>query len=397
MVCFQTQTRCPPAITGCSSAPPGSVPERSGAQIALDLTGRRGIKERPPHMPHPVRNILIIRLSAIGDIIMSSSLLPGLRARYPDARITWLTEPVGEEILGGNPLIDELWILPRSRWRREWREGRRRGVLREILQLRRNLKRARFDLAIDIQGLLKSGVWAWMSGARRRVSLGGRERSSWLMTDTVQDPAGMGGQLCREYRVLAEYLELPMNVFGMALAPSPESLAAAKEQLSTLPGRPVFLFPFTTRPQKHWFDERWVELADRLGRSGENALWILGGPGDLEHAKAIAAAAQVDIGIVAGPESNLREKMALVSHAAASIGVDTGLTHLSLGLGRPTVALFGSTCPYLDTTPVPGTVLYEKLDCSPCRRHPTCNGAFTCMRMLEVSRVAAATEALLAL
>jgi heptosyltransferase-1 len=81
--------------------------------------------------------------------------------------------------------------------------------------------------------------------------------------------------------------------------------------------------------------------------------------------------------------------MALIQRSATSVGVDTGVTHMSIALGRPTVALFGSTCPYLEVGSGLGEVLYEKLPCSPCRRHPTCNGAFTCMRELSVARVLA--------
>ncbi|MFP4281331.1 MAG: glycosyltransferase family 9 protein [Opitutales bacterium] len=345
-------------------------------------------------MAGPTRNLLIIRLSAIGDIVMATSILPGLRAKYPDARIHWLTQELGTELLAGHPALTEVWELPRSRWKRDWQAGRRLAVLRDILGFRRRLREARFDCVIDAQGLLKSGIWAWMTGAPRRVCLHGREWSGLFATEVVREPAGFGGPLCREYRHLAEHLELPMEVFGMQVVPTAEERARARTTLTRLPGSPVLCFPFTTRPQKHWFKERWSELADRLSGDG-HAVWMLGGPNDLAAAEAIAAEAQAKVGIVAGPDSDLREKAALIAQAALCIGPDTGLTHLSLALGRPTVALFGSTCPYESTHPVPGTVLYDQLECAPCRRHPTCEGVFTCMRHHTVERVAEAARSLL--
>lgn len=334
-----------------------------------------------------MQRILIIRLSAIGDIIMSTAILPGLRARYPDAHIAWLTEGLGAEILGGNDLIDELILLPRKQWARDWKAGRRRAALGSVRHFACELRARRFDWVIDLQGLLKSAVWARVAGAERRTILHGRENAHLLMTETVRESTHHGGRLCREYHVMAEHLGLPMDVFGMHVVPRPEAVAAARVRLSTRPGRPVLLLPFTTRPQKHWFEDRWVDLARRLAALPDASVWILGGPGDLATANAMAAAAGGAVGVVAGPESDLREKIALMSLASLAVGVDTGLTHLAYGLGVPAIALFGSTCPYEDLGSVPGRVFYAALDCAPCRRHPTCDGAFTCMRAHSVDAV----------
>lgn len=348
-------------------------------------------------MPSEPQSILIVRLSAIGDVIFSTSLLPGLRQRYPKARIVWLAEALGAEVLGDHPLIDEVWVLPRRHWEKEWKAGRRRAVLKEVLAWRQRLRAEKFDLAIDMQGLLKSGVWAWFSKASRRVSLEGREGSRWLMTETVHDPETQGGRICRDYKVLSDHLELPEDVFAMSLHPDPTEVQAARAKIkATDPDRvPICFFPFTTRPQKHWFDERWAELADAVYRQGPYSIWVLGGPGDSAQAEAIAAVASVPVNLIVGPQTHLQEKLAIVSQAQASVGVDTGLTHMSYGLHRPTVALFGSTCPYEHTDPVPGVVLFDNLHCAPCHRHPTCNGRFDCMRGLTVDRVRAALQTLL--
>ncbi len=337
--------------------------------------------------------ILIIRLSAIGDVIMATSILPGLRARYPEARITWLTEGLGAEILDQNPLLDEILTLPRKHWRQLRQTGKLGSLVASLRDFAKTLRSQRFDLVIDLQGLLKSALWARLSGAPRRVILRPRENAHWLMTESVADPDGFGGPLCREYRLIATHLDLPPKSFGMAIHPLPEKIEALRVRINTHPGRPIALLPFTTRPQKHWFEPLWSELADRLGALPDTRVWILGGPTDAPAAERIAAAARITPVCISGPDTDLRDKAAFLSLADLAIGVDTGLTHLALGLGRPTVALFGSTCPYERTDPVPGTVLYDRLECSPCRRHPTCHGAFTCMRNLTVDRVFEAARA----
>lgn len=333
------------------------------------------------------KRILIVRLSAIGDVIMTTSLLPALRARYPRAHITWLTEPLGAEILKENPLIDRLLLLPRKEWIKQWKSGQKARALKAAIRFGWSLRNQRFDLAIDPQGLLKSGIWTWASRAPVRVGLHGREGSGWLMTHVVRDSTDVGGPLVREYRVLAERLSLPMEAFGMSLGISDSEHTTATRTLSASDKPPIFLLPFTTRPQKHWFSERWSELADKLLADNTHSVWILGGPGDLEEAGKIAAGVRGDIHVVAGPQSDLREKMALLQQSSLSIGVDTGLTHLSLGLRRPTIALFGSTCPYASTDPIPGHVFYDRLECSPCHRHPTCEGRFDCMRGITCERI----------
>ncbi|MEO0973633.1 MAG: glycosyltransferase family 9 protein [Pseudomonadota bacterium] len=332
--------------------------------------------------------ILLIRLSAIGDIVFTTALLPALRARWPDAHITWLTSPLGEELLAEHPLIDEVLVLPKALRKQPL------SAPGEAWRFARELRARHFSLAIDAQGLLKSAIWTLASGAPRRVGLRPREGAQLIYTQSVSAQMDeRPDQPSREYRHLARQLDLDTTHFPMSLQARERYVRDVDARLP--PGAtPIYLLPFTTRPQKHWFDEYWAQLARAL--SGHHPLWLLGGPGDEAQAERIAAAAGVPVTVVAGPASDLGEKIALLQRGALAIGVDTGLTHMSIALGRPTLALFGSTCPYVRTDPAPGTVLYDDLDCSPCRRHPTCEGAFTCMRQLTVERVADTARGLLA-
>ena len=148
----------------------------------------------------------------------------------------------------------------------------------------------------------------------------------------------------------------------------------------------MVICPFTTRPQKHWFAGRWIAFARRLKAETGLPVAILGGPGDRAAAAGIARAAEDAMVDLTG-RTSLLTAAALIERSRAVIGVDTGLSHMGIALRRPTLLLFGSTRPYLDTTRTDAQVLYHRRSCSPCRRRPTCGGVFYCMRDIGVDEV----------
>ncbi len=342
------------------------------------------------------QRILIIRLSAIGDIIMASGLIPALRSLWPEARIDWLAETAQTELLRHNPRLDQVIALPRGRWKTLRQAGRLGELAREMAAMAGRLRSARYDLALDLQGLLKSGVWARASGAPQRIGLGSREGSQWLMSEVVPLPTlDDDPRLGKEYRDLAVHLGARPDHFvpDIAVPDSAWDSAAALRASNGIAGDYAVLAPFTTRPQKHWFDERWAELAGRL--PAHLTPVMLGGRGDVERAAGIAARASGPLVNLTG-RTSLAECAALIGSARLLIGVDTGLTHLGTAMRTPTVALFGSTSPYLDTGRADGCVLYQPRDCSPCHRRPSCGGRFDCMGAHSVDRVLAAADTVLA-
>lgn len=328
------------------------------------------------------QRVLIVRLSAIGDIVMASGLIPALRTLWPEAYIAWLAESGPSELLRANPRLDAVIELPRQRWKTMVREGRRREALKEQWQFSRMLREQSFDLTIDLQGLIKSGIWVFASGAPRRIGLGSREGSQWLMTEVMArnetDP-----RMGKEYRALAVSLGAQDSDFN----PDIEIPTALKEKAQSLLHREfrdakvAVLAPFTTRPQKHWFDERWIELSRGLRSMGFRCL-ILGGPSDFESAEKLAKPSGAEVISLAG-KTSLLESAALIQAGQVLIGVDTGLTHLGKAMRTPTIALFGSTLPYWEGPTSQSEILYVKEPCSPCHRRPVCNGLFNCMRNLE--------------
>lgn len=340
------------------------------------------------------RRILVIRLSAIGDIIMSSALMPALRQAYPSAHLAWMTDAAHAELLSGHPGLDQLILWPRQHWRQLRQQRRWRQLFRELRGLAAELRRQRFDLVLDIQGLLKSAVWAWLSGGTTRIGLGSREGSQWLMTKTL-DRRTTARRIGGEYLKLAHALGLAPDGFAMDIRPSLEARQQAQDMLARhgVSGPFAVLCPFTTRPQKHWFEERWAELARSLAEQRGFRVLLLGGPSDTAAARRIAAAAPGCVDLAG--QTSLMQCAALIAQSRLLVGVDTGLTHLGIAMRTPTLALFGSTRPYLDTGCAYGKVLYNPLPCSPCKRHPSCDGRFDCMRAHTVDIILAEAVTLL--
>ncbi|AWI76804.1 lipopolysaccharide heptosyltransferase [Parazoarcus communis] len=331
--------------------------------------------------------ILLIRSSAIGDIVFASPFVAALRRRYPAAHIAWLVEPGLDGLLAADPCIDELILWPKAEWKQLWRERRFGELFRRVRAFTKALRARKFDTAIDLQSLLKSGLLAWMSGAGRRIGLASREGSQWLMTEVLA-AGGTPGRVSSEYLHLAQHLKLDTRDFFPRLFVATETEDKAGTLLATHglhAGRYAVFAPFTTRPQKHWFEDAWLALAARVRDELGLTPVILGGPAERDAAQRMAAAMPGAVSLAG--MTRLPEAAAIVAHAGLVVGVDTGLTHMGPAFNTPTVALFGSTRPYLDAGRSNSRVIWLGLPCSPCRRNPSCNARFDCLRAISPERV----------
>lgn len=299
------------------------------------------------------------------------------------------------DILSRHPQLNEVIVWHKADWKKLWKNGEYLALWKLFRQFSDELRHHNFDVAIDAQGLLKSGVWARLSGAKRRIGLGSREGSHWLMTEHVEKPSD-SDMIGSEYRQLAEYLGLRNKPFPMVVGLNDDDhgyvdLVTQKYQLKN--GYAVIV-PFTTRPQKHWFDDAWIELVERCQHQLGLPIILLGGPADEEAAKLISDACSV---INLTGETSIPQAAGLIANSQLLIGVDTGLTHLGTAFNRPTICLFGSTKPYLQTESPKTKIICHALGCSPCRRSPSCNGAFTCMREITSKEVLQTAVKILAL
>lgn len=340
------------------------------------------------------KKILIVRMSAMGDVLMATPILKALKTKYPNATISWAVQPEFSDVIRNHALIDELIIIPKGKWKKDFKAFHWRSLWREIQTLKRKLRAEEFDLAIDLQGLAKSGALVKWSNAKRKIGLNSREGSHKWMDEVVDGNAVNGALIGSEYQAMAEHLGCDTNTFSMDL---PSNLDTPNwDSIQAELGESYLVFcPFTTRPQKHWFDEFWLQLASILPAGAKESfkIVVLGGPGDVKAAEGLMSnMPEKVVNLVA--KTSIQEAIAVIRNSDGVIGVDTGLTHMGIAEQKPTLALFGSTLPYSNTRRDNAKVLYHKLDCSPCRRNPTCDGRFDCMRALTPELVAQEWQAL---
>lgn len=348
-------------------------------------------------IPPGARRILVVRLSARGDVVLSSPLAGALRRRCPSAHIAWAVEERTADVIRHNPHLDEVIVWERAEWKRMLRTGRWGAFLGAAVDFFGELRDRRFDVAIDAQGLLRSGALAFFSGAPVRIGLGSREGSRLLMTKVVKREF-FTRRIASADAAFARALGLDTASFRMEIPRGGDELAAVDRIVEEkgLGDGFVAAVPFTTRFHKHWFEDRWSALIRQIRERAGLGVVLLGGPGDRAAADRILAGAAN--GADGAPlvdlvgRTTLGEASAVVSRCSALVGVDTGLSHMAHAFGRPAVLIFGSNAPYLDPPTTAARILHSGRDCSPCWGRLTCGGRIDCMDDIPVAEVLAAVR-----
>lgn len=329
------------------------------------------------------RRLLLIKPSALGDVVHTLPILALLRERFPATRIDWLVNPAFAGLLHGHPHLDRVVLFERKRLARAWREPE--GA-RGLWQLARSLLARRYDLVIDLQGLLRSGWLALQTGAAVRVGFASaRELAPLCYTHRV---ASRGGErhAIERYLDLAEALGCPRGPvrfeFGVG-----DSDRAAVDQLFDRARPYAVLLPGTNWPTKRWPAEHFAALVEPL-RSRFGLQSVLAGGSDAGEL-APAFSGVVDL----SNRTTLRQLAALLERASLVVCNDSGPMHMAAALGVPMVAPFGPTSPRR-TGPYRrlDSVVRLDLECSPCfsRRcvHRSCLRELTVQAMLgQIERV----------
>ncbi len=276
--------------------------------------------------------ILIVRLTAIGDVLHALPVLCALRDRFPAAEIGWIVEGGAGCLLEGHPALDRLIRIPR-----QWLKSPS-----TIRQVWRQMRQFAPEIAIDVQGLTRSALAAWLSGAKRRIGFGcrkGREVSRWLNTELVHSTAchiiDANLQLLRPLGI-----ERPPARFDL---PATEEDSQAGEQILHRLGQngPFALVNVGAGwPSKLWRMDRYADVARHLGR-GQGLPTIVVWAGEEERAAAEQVVAESDSCARLAPATSLRELAALCRRATLFIGSDTGPLHLAAAVGTPCVGLYG--------------------------------------------------------
>ena len=344
--------------------------------------------------------ILLVRLRLIGDVVFTTPLIRALRRHLPDAHLAYLVEPPAAPVLRGNPHLDDLIVAPK-----------RRGAarLRDDLAIARRLRRARYDVAIDLHGGPRSAWFTWASGAPRRIgyTIAGR---SWIYTDVVPRAADLSPRhsVANQFDLLA-----PLGITGadparepVEMADDPAARQRVDERLRQAGIEPehqlVVIHVSAGNAFRRWPADSFTALAAALaGGSGTRRVMLLSGPSDRAAAAAIADAARRRLGAggpaIASGEFDPAEIRALASRAAVYIGGDSGPLHIAATTATPIVQLLGPTLaersmPWRGAGYFAEAVDVGPLPCRPCHQRECAPGDFRCLTGITPERVAAAAE-----
>nr|WP_166642319.1 lipopolysaccharide heptosyltransferase I [Paludibacterium purpuratum] len=281
-------------------------------------------------------NVLIVRTSSMGDLIHTWPAITELVKHYPNLNISWLAEENFADIARLHPAVNQVIPLAWRRWR-----GRilSPSTWREIRQLKQQLRMMHWDMVIDSQGLLKSAIPARLAG-------GPVAGFDWR---SIREPVA-SLLYNKTYRIDWQQAAVARNrllfarAFGYAVAGDAQFGIRPGERAEWLPaGSYVMLLHATSRASKEWPESYWIELARRLNADyGLTAIYPWGNEHERQRAERLA---QVQAGAMVAPRMTLTEAAGVLGHAAAVVGVDTGLSHLANALDVPLVAIYTDTDP----------------------------------------------------
>lgn len=342
--------------------------------------------QEPPATPP--KTILIVRLSAIGDVVCTLPLLEVLRGAFPLAQIDWVVEPKAADLLLGHPYLRNVLLFPRKGWSRRFA-----APLRTYL---RNLNSRVYDVALDAQGNFKSALNMHYVRARRKIGFarGHVHDGSWLFVRERVVPPGK-----RIHRV-EKYLSLlgPLGVSppGRPLSPPPIDPTAATRvekflEREKLTDRELaLLHPATSTwgRDKQWPPERFGTLARKLAEELGLVPIITWGPGEKRLAEQTASLSHARAR-VAFETKSLKEFVALISKSHLFVAGDTGALQIASFLGRPTVGIFGPTDPVVYGPIGPRSVVAQPPDLlePPKRSQATRAKRSTLMEQISVEQV----------
>lgn len=339
--------------------------------------------------------VLIVRLSAIGDVVHTLPALAALRRTLPDAHIAWLVESLSAPLLEGNPLLDELIVYPRSQWRKQ---GYCRSFVGgDMWRFFRELQRRRFDVAIDFQGLTKSALIPWLSGIPTRIGFGGvdgRELSQWLYTVRPAPPDELRHVIHRNLYLLTALSRTGCQPVSPQSPPADEAmtgyqpvplefpfpdLSAESERVARLlenqgfqaDEKMAFLNPGAGWETKRWPPEYFGRLAAMIVRELGCRVLLTWGPGEEPLVETALHEVPTDLraGVQRAPATTLREFVALLDRCLVMVGGDTGPVHLAAARGVPVVAVYGGSDAQRNGPLGPGRVRVltdPNVECLPC-------------------------------
>jgi len=331
--------------------------------------------------PNKYKSILIVKLSAIGDVIHALPVAHALKQQYPQSHITWVVERPAYDLLTNNFDIDEIIVFDKPKFKSVM------GMIRNTPRFSSMLRKRQFDLAIDLQGLFKSAAITALSGAKEKLGYCNmREMSSWVSKPVCGE--NYQGHIVERYLDVARFLGCSVSqaVFPINITKEEEqsaNLILLNSDLQ-LPATYAVLAPGTNWPSKCWPAEKFADLAIALASSDIRPV-IVGGPGDSKLAAVISSKCNSSVNLVG--KTKLKELAYVIKNARFFVGGDTGPMHLATAVGTPAIALFGPT-DYLRNGPYGNlhSVVTISDSCIGCWKRQ-CPKEKNCLDSIEVSQV----------
>ena len=333
-----------------------------------------------------MKNVLIIKLRYIGDVLLATPTVRAIKTARPDVRVTMMVNRGTEDVLSGNLDLEEVVVLDK-------------GSLGAQSRLIAGLRSRRFDTVIDLTDGDRSAFLTWISGASVRIGFNDEHR--WrgkYYTQVVQSMPGVQHRIDRDLEALKP-MSIQADSRELQLRVTPEEVNSADQLLDQLAVQRsqsvVILQPGARYWFKAWPPERFAELADQLTSQYGCQVLIGGSQQDIDLAQQIRPMAKSNPIIMAG-HTTIKQFAAIAKKSALFVGSDSGAMHIATAVKTPVVALFGPSNPQ-EWGPRGGAceVIYKELDCRACF-HPTCQrGEQNCMKLIAIDEVMAAAARLL--
>ena len=328
----------------------------------------RGMIPRTP-------KILIVKLSAIGDVVHTLPALNALRRMRPQAHITWLVEEAAADLVIGHQAIDRVLVSRRKRWAQGLGTDQWRRHLRQALAFVRQLRDTRYDMVLDFQAALKGAALIALTHADRKIGFGSgmeHQEHSYLVLNERIPMVSMEIHALQRGLMLLASIGVPCPEVEYHLPIDEPSRQTATQLIVQQPWYknriPVAINPMATWDTKLWPADRFAEVADRLIEDHRAAVYFTGSPGDRPAIDAIQDRMTHPTANLAG-RTTLIQLAALYQRMACVISTDTGPMHIAAAVNTPVVALFGPTAPWR-TGPYgkEHRVIRPEMNCSPCFR-----------------------------
>ena len=348
-------------------------------------------------------HILILRLSAVGDVVRTLPAVKALKSHLPFSSITWIVEEPSRTLLESQPEINEVMLFPRRRWSEEMKSIR--GMWKTIRELREFilfLRRKHFDVVLDFHGILKSGLLSFLSGSPCRIGFDRRssKEGNFLFSNIkVSLPQRRVSRFKKNYTLL-KGMGLEVQSFNPQLYIPEEDrnyVESFFDKLSNPFKRPLIAIHAGTSPKtlyKRWMPDQYARLADRLVGELNATVIFTWGPGELTWVKGIQK--EMREPSILGPQTHSFIQLGeLYRHCDLYIGGDTGPMHIASFIGIPVVVIYGPTDPIINKPIGIHQEVRREVGCNPCRNR-TCK-ELACLKAITVDDVFKATKEILSI